>query len=110
MTRLEFNTILIEKTIKARITSVQAILDIQVLKDSNYYIPFMDGTLRASGLQSDFGSGEISWNTPYAARQYYEAPNKSKDENPNARMKWFEEAKATKKKSWEKLSNEQYNK
>lgn len=37
------------------------------------YVPLEDGALRASEpLNSDYDGGVLTWNTPYAARQYYE--------------------------------------
>jgi len=95
---------------KKRTMDAQRALDVQVIKDSNYYCPEADGTLKRSALKSQPGSGVVKWDEKYAARQYYELPNKSKDANPNARMEWFEEAKATKKESWEKLANAEYHK
>ena len=93
-----------KKAAAVRITKIgmaQAALDTQVIKDSNYYCPFDEGTLQSSALTaSNIGQGEILWATPYARRQYYDLPNKSKDKNPEARMKWFEEAKARKRNDW----------
>lgn len=85
----------------SKIGAAQAALDTQVIKDSNYYCPFDEGTLQSSALTaSEIGRGRVLWATPYARRQYYELPNKSHDKNPNARMKWFEEAKARNKAAW----------
>lgn len=85
----------------ALIGKAQAALDIQVIKDSNFFCPHDQGTLQASALTaSNIGQGSLMWATPYARRQYYEAPNKSHDMNPNARMKWFEEAKAIHLADW----------
>lgn len=83
----------------------QKALDIQVVKDSNYFCPEASGDLKKSALTSKFGSGEVRWNSIYAREQYYGKPNKSKDKNPNARMKWFEEAKALHKKKWLEIAN-----
>lgn len=97
------------ETVAARLGKLlngrQAALDMQVLKDSNYYCPHGEGTLIASAITSSkIGSGELTWNTPYARRQYYELENKSKDKNPNARTKWFEEAKTNNLKNWERIA------
>ena len=107
---LNLNEIGILKDSKKRVKKSQVALDAQVVKDSNYYCPVMDGTLRRSATRSQYGSGVVKWDTVYAARQYYEDDNKSKDQNPNARAGWFEEAKATKKKKWEELADSEYNK
>ena len=40
------------------------------------YVPIEEGTLRGSEkLSSDYDLGILTWNTPYAARQYYEPMN-----------------------------------
>lgn len=83
----------------------QAALDVQVIKDSNYFCPEDEGTLQASALTaSRIGQGHVEWNTPYAREQYYSKPNKSQDRNPHARMKWFEVAKAQWLKHWLRLT------
>jgi hypothetical protein len=80
----------------------QAALDEQVLKDSNYFCPLQEGTLQASGvLSTKLGSGIVIWDTPYAHRLYWHPEyNFSLDRNPNARGKWFEEAKARHLPEW----------
>lgn len=89
----------------------QKALDIQVIKDSNYYCPLDTSMLQKSALvHTVIGSGEVVWQTPYAKEQYYGKPNKSHQKNPNAMMKWFEVAKAKCFKNWEKLVNDEYRK
>jgi hypothetical protein len=101
----------VSNKIERNVQRVQIALDNQVLKDSNYYAPQDVGTLIDSGINfTQPGSGEVEWSTPYVRMQYYEAPNKSTDKNPNARMKWFEAAKAEKLSIWEKIANDEYNK
>ena len=101
----------INDKIDVNISRVQKVLDLQVAKDSNYFCPEDTGTLQDSVLLgSDFGSGKLIWNTEYAREQYYSRPNKSLDKNPNARMKWFEEAKSIKLKEWVGIANGEYNK
>lgn len=86
----------------------QAKLDTQVIKDSNVFCPQDEGTLRDSALlNSRIGSGEIRWATPYARRLYYGVNfNFSHDKNPQARAKWFEEAKARFLNDWLRISKE----
>lgn len=99
----------VSSRVERRLDKVQADLDQQILTDSNFYCPEQEGFLQASGITgSKIGSGELIWNSPYAAAQYYDNPNKSKDANPNASMKWFERAKSTRKKAWEALANRRY--
>lgn len=92
----------IAEKVKQGIGEGQMVLDQQVLKDSNYYIPKDQGYLEQSAiLNSKIGEGEIIWRTPYARRLYYNPQyNFSTDRNPNARGLWFEEAKAAKRKEW----------
>lgn len=108
--QIDFNAEGARRKIEENLHRVQVALDWQVLKDSNYYAPQDTSALIDSGINSTVkGSGELEWNTPYARAQYYGLPNKSKDKNPNAIMKWFEAAKAAKKTLWEKLANDKYN-
>ena len=104
---IDFNVAKIATKIKAHISTLQPILDMQVLKDSNYYAPMDTGNLMSSGITgSNIGSGQLLWTAPYAKKMYYGVGyNFSKDSNPNARAKWFEEAKAKKMKEWEKILN-----
>lgn len=40
------------------------------------YVPVLETILRSSEpVNSDYGAGVLTWNTPYAARQYYEPMN-----------------------------------
>ena len=97
---------ILSKHEKRRATA-QGALDIEVLKDSNFYCPQDTGTLLNSGKITP-GGGQIQWVTEYARAQYYESPNKSKDRNPNARMKWFESAKKNNKDKWVRIANAKY--
>jgi hypothetical protein len=109
---LDFNEKNIQRKIVKRISNAQIALDVQVLKDSNYFCPERDGTLvRSSTIASDLGSGILIWDTEYAKRLYHGIDfNFSTDRNPNAGPQWFEQAKKTKKKEWEKLANDKYSK
>ncbi|MBU8773187.1 minor capsid protein [Cytobacillus oceanisediminis] len=88
----------------------QFALDTQVLKDSNYFIPFREGFLRNSSiLHSRIGKGHIEWREPYARRLYYNPQfNFSKDVNPNAQGLWFEAAKAAYLRRWEEIAGVPY--
>lgn len=91
---IDINIFTVAARKKGSLERVQAALDLQVIKDSNYFCPQVEGTLQASALTgSNIGKGEVIWDSPYAKAQYYGLPNKTKDKNPNARMKWFEAAK-----------------
>lgn len=109
MSKVIFNVQKVFAEKKKRIAKAQYALDVQVVKDSNFYCPEMDGTLKRSATRSKYGSGVVKWDTAYASDQYNRKPNKSKDKNPNARMEWFEEAKGTKKETWLRVANDKYN-
>lgn len=73
----------------------------QILADCNEFAKEDRGHLILSSVfSSDFKAGELVWNTPYAARQYYEIQTASHDQNPNARWRWCEAAKRKHKKEW----------
>lgn len=102
--KVDFDKEKAKEKLEKRKAVAQAKLDAQVLKDSNFYIPFDTGSLKQSGiLHTKIGSGKVIWDTPYAKKQYYNFPNKRVDRNPNASGKWFEMAKAKKIKRWGKL-------
>lgn len=90
----------------------QMILDTQVLKDSNYYVPKDTGNLEASGVaHSRIGDGHIEWNTPYARKLYYNPQyNFSEDTNPNAQGLWFEAAKSNHRETWAEIVKKIYSK
>ena len=125
---IDFNVAKIATKIKAHIGTLQPVLDMQVMKDSNYYAPMDTGNLQASAITGTYfehptkaltmpilqsgqmsvnaGKGKVVWNTPYAKKMYYGVDyNFSKDSNPNAQAKWFEKAKATKIGNWRKILN-----
>jgi len=109
--QVDIKVSLITEAIKNAATLAIAPLTNQVLKDSNYYIPFDTGNLKKSGiLSTKLNEGVITWQTPYAHAQYYGLPNKSKARNPNACQKWFEVAKSKNLKTWEKIANDEFGK
>lgn len=81
-------------------TRAQKFLDSEVLRNSSPFVPLRTGTLMRSGqLGTVIGSGEVIWNAPYAAAQYYNtAETRSYDVQRGA--KWFERAKASFKSTW----------
>jgi len=97
----------IKRKIEIGVDRAQLALDVQVLKDDNYFAPFREGTLMRSGHIPE--PGAVEWDAPHSRYQYYNGPNKSKDMNPNATMLWHEHAKARNLKDWEALANEEYN-
>ena len=109
MVTIEFDKTKVKAKIASNVSRAQLALSVQVLKDSNYYCPDAEGTLMRSGRVEDSGTA-VSWDTPYARAQYHGFPNKRKDKNPNAMMKWFERAKSTKLNEWEALVQNEYSK
>lgn len=94
----------IKSKLTKKLKGAQGPLDLQVAKDSNFYVPVDTHNLEDSVQRSPFGSGRVVWDTPYAAKVYYGTEmHFSKDQNPNARALWFEEAKATKAGEWADL-------
>lgn len=92
--RIEIN----ENSIKAKIDNVWSsgleMLSSQILKDCNLYCKEDTGMLiMSSFIHSDLKNGRLVWNTPYAARQYYEIPTAYKDVNSQATWRWCEYAK-----------------
>ncbi|MDC7224199.1 MAG: minor capsid protein [Spirochaetales bacterium] len=108
---IDMNSNKVASRVKGILGKVQFELDSQILKDSNLYCPQAEGFLQDSAINSsDLGSGELVWNAPYAKNQYYNLPNKSKDKNPRASMKWFEVAKSKNRKKWLSLAQKEYDK
>ncbi len=59
--------------------AVQKLIDKEVLKRCEPYVPKMSGALIKSGESSTkIGSGKVTYNTPYAAYQYYGVSAKGK--------------------------------
>jgi hypothetical protein len=106
-TTFEFNNTACIARLNAVTEKAQFMLDQRVLADSNQFVPHDMGTLEESGILASEG-GQIEWDTPYARYQYYEAPNKSKDVNPRATMKWFEVAKRLYKKTWVSIAQKEF--
>lgn len=68
-------------------------LSSQVLKDCNQYCKEDTGMLiMSSFIHSKLNEGKLIWQTPYAARQYYEIRTAYKDVNSNASWRWCEVA------------------
>lgn len=80
-----------------------AMLSSQILRDCNKYCK-QDTTMLISSslIHSRLNEGLLIWQTPYAARQYYEIRTAYKDKNPNASWRWCEVAKENHKEQWGK--------
>jgi hypothetical protein len=96
-----------ENSIKAKIDNTWEngleMLSSQILKDCNYYCKEDTGMLiMSSFIHSDLKHGRLIWNTPYAARQYYEIRTAYKDVNSNASWRWCEVAKQNHISDWQR--------
>lgn len=79
---------------------VQKFLDSEVLRTTAPYVPLRTGTLMKSGqLGAVIGSGEVVYNAPYAAHQYY-STSQSRSYDAQRGGMWFERSKADHKDEW----------
>lgn len=52
--------------------AVQKVIDSEVLRRSDPYVPMLSGNLKKSGITGTvIGSGEVKYIAPYAHKQYY---------------------------------------
>lgn len=76
-------------------------LSSEILRDCNKYCKQDNGYLiMSSYIHSRLKEGLLIWNTPYAARQYYEIRTAYKDKNSNASWRWCEVAKNNHMDKW----------
>lgn len=72
---------------------VQKFIDSEVIRTSEPYVPFRDGTLASSATRNtSLGSGNVIYQTPYARRLYYN-PQYNFSGAPIRGGKWFERMK-----------------
>ena len=78
----------------ARFNRAQTMLDQEVLRRTDPYVPLDSGLLKDSALlASSIGEGLLVYSTPYAAAQYYNtATTRTYDTQRGG--KWFERMKA----------------
>ena len=94
-----------ENSIKVKIDNAwesgREMLCSQILRDCNLYCKEDTGMLiMSSYIHSRLKEGLLIWQTPYAARQYYEIPTAYKDVNSNATWRWCEVAKQNHLAEW----------
>jgi hypothetical protein len=99
--RIEIN----ENSIRAKIDNTWQngleMLSSQILRDCNMYCKEDTGMLiMSSYIHSRLKEGLLIWQTPYAARQYYEIPTAYTDVNPQASWRWCEVAKQNHLAEW----------
>lgn len=105
--RIEIN----ENTIRAKIDNAWEsgleMLSSQILKDCNLYCKEDTGMLiMSSYIHSELKKGRLVWNTPYAARQYYEIKTAHTDVNSQAVWRWAEYAKQLHVADWGRQAQE----
>ena len=84
-------------------SNAQKIIDSEVLRKCDPYVPMQTGSLKKSGiLGTVVGSGVVEYIAPYARRQYYTG-RPSKDRNANASLQWAAKAQRTYGKQWAAL-------
>jgi hypothetical protein len=99
--KITINENSIKATIDNKWESGLEMLSSQILKDCNRYCKEDTGMLIMSSLiHSDLKKGRLVWNTPYAARQYYEIRTAYTDVNANASWRWCEVAKSLHMADW----------
>lgn len=96
-----------ENTIQAKIDNTWKngleMLSAEILKSCNRYCKEDTGMLiMSSYIHSDLKNGKLIWQTPYAARQYYEIPTAYRDVNSNATWRWCEVAKNNHLSEWQR--------
>lgn len=84
----------------AQFSRAQKFLDSEVLRTTAPYVPLRTGALMKSGqLGTVIGSGEVVYNAPYAAAQYYGTAESRSDDAQRGGM-WFERSKTDHKDEW----------
>ena len=101
--RIEINAITIANKVQDAWDKGLEVLSSEILNDCNYYCKEAEGNLILSSyIHSDLGKGLLVWQTPYAARQYYEIQTAHKTKNPFATWRWVGVARANKITEWTK--------
>ena len=77
---------------------VQKVVDSEVLRRSDKYVPFLSGNLKKSGITgTKIGSGEVVYNAIYSHKNYYENKGMGKQGTASGGLRgkfWFERMKA----------------
>ena len=91
--KIKINEDGIEKHIEHSFNNAKSVVCSQILRDCNEFCNEDTGMLILSSLiHSKLDEGLLIWNTPYAARQYYEIPTANPHPNHNATWRWVEVA------------------
>jgi hypothetical protein len=102
-----------DKLSKANRRAAWAVTE-QARMDTRPYVPRLSGDLVGTAdTESQPERGLLVWGSfavPYAQKQYYTFPNKTKQFHPLATMRWFEVSKGVNGKKWEATAKREYRK
>ena len=105
--RIKVNESGIEQTIEHNFNNARSVICSQILRDCNEFCKEDTGMLILSSLiHSKLNEGLLIWNTPYAARQYYEIQTANPSPNHNATWRWVEVAKQRYFSRWVRQADE----
>lgn len=94
-----------ERLLNNGITAGVAAVTEQVGHDANMYVKYDSGALHHSmRVEYREGKGEVSWNTPYALRQYYTGnPIDHKKGEAEPHLMWAAYAESLYRKDWDRM-------
>ena len=106
----------IERVLKSKKLDAQTVLDLQIISDTDPFVPMRQGTLAGSAmLSSEIGKGLIVYDMPYARHLYYginvhsgKPFEYSKSKHPKACERWVEASKALYLDKWVRKVREVY--
>lgn len=101
--KMEINGDTIKYKIDRTIKNGMGMLASEILRDCNKYCKEDTGALIISSyVHSRLNEGLLIWQTPYAARQYYEIRTAYPDVNSQASWRWCEVAKNNHLEKWKR--------
>lgn len=101
--KMEINGDTIKYKIDRAIKNGMGMLSSEILRDCNKYCKEDTGALIISSyVHSRLDEGLLIWQTPYAARQYYEIRTAYPDVNSQASWRWCEVAKNNHLDKWQR--------
>ena len=90
----------IKQRIAQDVEKMTFLVTTQALKDCNKYARRQSGDLiKSSLIATNYQTGEMIWNTPYAKKVYWTG-TPLKNKNPHARLMWADYAKKHHNKEW----------
>ena len=99
--KIQINERMIQEKVSNAAEKAMWAISEEVMADCNEFVKVDTHVLQHSSMtHSEPGKGVITWDTPYAKRQYWEIKTAHKQPNPNATWKWCEAAKKKHLKKW----------